>query len=76
VVKNSLTDGEVCDWVRQNVKKTDAEQAALRDYILNRGKDTDDLRQRLKLRKEEAGLSCRDDIQSFVDFIDADEKRI
>ena len=76
VVKNSLTDGEVCDWVRQNVKKTDAEKAALRDYILNRGKDTDELRQRLKLRKEEAGLSRRDDIQSFVDFIDADEKRI
>src|SRR5438876_4750745 len=43
-VKNSTTDGEVCDWVRQNVKKTDAEKAALRDYILNRGKDTDELR--------------------------------
>ncbi len=44
--------------------------------ILNRGKDSDDTRQRLKLRKEEAGFSRRDDIQSFVDFIDADEKRI
>ena len=22
VVKNSITDGEVCDWVRQNVKRT------------------------------------------------------
>jgi hypothetical protein len=31
---------------------------------------------RLKLRKEQAGLARRDDIQSFVDFIDADEKRI
>ena len=76
VVKNSITDGEVCDWVRQNVKKTEAEKAALRDYILNRGKDSDELRQRLKLRKEQAGISHRDDIQSFVDFIDADEKRI
>ncbi|MEJ0089402.1 MAG: hypothetical protein WDM80_06625 [Limisphaerales bacterium] len=28
VVKNSITDGEVCDWVRQNVKKSDAEKAA------------------------------------------------
>ena len=76
VVKNSITDGEVCDWVRQNVNKTEAEKAALRYYILNRGKDTDELRQRLKLRKEQAGISHRDDIQSFVDFIDADEKRI
>jgi len=30
----------------------------------------------LKLRKEQAGLAHRDDIQTFVDFIDADEKRI
>ena len=31
---------------------------------------------RLKMRKEQAGLSHREDIQTFVDFIDADEKRI
>jgi hypothetical protein len=30
----------------------------------------------LKLRKEQAGMGSRDEIQSFVDFIDADEKRI
>jgi len=28
------------------------------------------------MRKEQAGLAHRDDIQRFVDFIDADEKRI
>src|SRR3954466_12749704 len=26
VVKNSITDGQVCDWVRKNVKKSDAEK--------------------------------------------------
>jgi hypothetical protein len=31
---------------------------------------------RLKTRKEQAGLAHRDDVKSFVDFIDADEKRI
>jgi hypothetical protein len=31
---------------------------------------------RLKMRKEQAGLSHRDDIRIFVDFIDADEKRL
>jgi len=30
---------------------------------------------RLKWRKEQAGLQHRDDIQTFVAFIDADEKR-
>ena len=27
VVKKSITDGEVCDWVRKNVKKSPAEKA-------------------------------------------------
>ena len=47
VVRNSITDGEVCDWVRVNVKQSESVKAA-----------------------------HRDDIQSFVDYIDADEKRI
>jgi len=76
-VKNTITDGEVCDWVMKNVKKTDAEKAAHREAILNYGKDGDEaLKARLKMRKEQAGLAHRDDIQTFVDFIDADEKRI
>lgn len=76
VVKNTVTDGEVADWVAKNVKKTDADKAAFNDMVLNRGRDTDELRARLKMRKEQAGLAQRDDIQTFVDFIDADEKRI
>jgi len=77
VVKNTITDGEVCDWVLKNVKKSDAEKAALNEFILNRGRAGDDaVSARLKLRKEEIGLGHRDDIQTFVDFIDADEKRI
>jgi hypothetical protein len=31
---------------------------------------------RLKMRKEQAGLAHRDDLKTFVDYIDADEKRI
>jgi hypothetical protein len=77
VVKSTITDGEVCDWVLKNVKKTDAEKAALRDFILNRGRDGDEaVTARLQMRKKEAGLEDRDDIQTFVDFIDADEKRL
>lgn len=77
VVKNSITDGEVCDWVRVNVKKTDADKAAHREFLLKHGTQDDPaLRARLKMRKEESGMSHRDDIQTFVDYIDADEKRI
>jgi hypothetical protein len=75
VVKNSVSDGEVCDWVSRNVKKTDAEKAAHREKVLNYGREGDELKARLKMRKEQAGLAGRDDIQTFVEFIDADEKR-
>jgi len=77
VVKKSLTDGQVCDWVRQHVKKTPAEKAALAQDILSRPTPgSAEAVARLNMRKEQAGLAHRDDIRTFVDFIDADEKRI
>ena len=75
VVKNSITDGEVTDWVMKNVNKTEAEKSAFREYILNRGKE-EEMKPRLKMRKEQSGLTHRDDILTIVDYIDADEKRI
>ncbi|HEY3862213.1 MAG TPA: DUF5069 domain-containing protein [Verrucomicrobiae bacterium] len=75
VVKNSITDGQVADWVAKNVKKTDAEKKAFNDFVRNRGREDDAVKARLKMRKEEAGLAGRDDLQTFLDYIDADEKR-
>ncbi len=76
VVKNSTTDGEVCDWVRLNVKKTDAEKRAHAESMLNYPKADDAaMQERLQQRKQSAGLAHRDDLKNFVDFIDADEKR-
>ncbi|MBL9169301.1 MAG: DUF5069 domain-containing protein [Verrucomicrobiales bacterium] len=76
VVKATITDGEVADWVAKNVKRTDAEKSAFREQALNHGRQNDEsLRALLKLRKEQAGLGARDDIQTFFEFIDADEKR-
>jgi hypothetical protein len=76
VVRSSLTDGQVCDWVRVHVKESESVKAAHRERMLNTPKK-DDLEAvaRLKMRKEQAGLADRNEIQSFVDFIDADEKR-
>lgn len=77
VVRQTLTDGEVCDWVLKNVKKPDSVKAAHRERMLNYPPKNDaEMQARLKMRKEQAGLTHRDDIQCFVDFIDADEKRI
>ena len=77
VVKKSVTDGEVCDWVRQHVKRTPEQKAAHWQDVLSRPLKTDEAAvARFKSRKEEAGIAHRDDIQCFVDSIDADEKRI
>ena len=77
IVKNSLTDGEVCDWVRRNVKKSLAEKAAHWKDVSSRPlPDNTEAIGRLKMRKEQAGIAHRHEIKTFVDFIDADEKRI
>lgn len=75
VVRATITDGQVADWVRVNVKKTDAEKKAFADFISNRGNDTPETRARLQQRKEESGIAHRSDIQTFVDLIEFDEKR-
>jgi Domain of unknown function (DUF5069) len=77
VVKNSITDGEVYDWVRKNVKRTAAEKDAHWQNVLSRPQANDEAAQaRLQMRKEQCGAGQRDDIKTFVDVIDADEKRI
>jgi hypothetical protein len=76
VVRNSVTDGQVCDWVKAHVKKSAADKSALLAQMLGYpAVDDAEGVARLKMRKEQAGLAHRDDIKNFVDFIDADEKR-
>lgn len=77
VVKNSLTDGQVCDWVRQNVPRSPAEKKAHGQNMLNRPTPGDATAlERFKQRKQQCGLTHRDDVKTFVDLNDADEKRI
>jgi hypothetical protein len=77
VVRGTVTDGEVADWVSRNVQRTEADKAAHRAGMLNYPKADDEAGQaRLRMRKEQAGLAHREEIKSFVDFIDADEKRL
>ena len=76
-VKGTLTDGQVCDWVRKNVTNGSTEKEAHWQDVLSRPKADDEAaKARFKMRKEHAGLSHRDDIRNFVDYIDADEKRL
>jgi sulfite reductase alpha subunit-like flavoprotein len=78
VVNNTITDGQVVDWIRENVEVDEATRDLFNDAVGNYGSDeaNTELRQRLVERKKEAGMGDRDDVQCFVDFIDADEGRI
>jgi hypothetical protein len=77
VVKKSITDGEVCDWVRKNAKKSAEQKAAHAKDMLSRPLPGDEAAlARLKMRKEQCGGAHRDDVKTFVDVIDLDEKRI
>lgn len=77
LVKRSVTDGEVCDWVRKNVKKSATEKEAHWQDILSRPKaDNLEAMARFKMRKEQCGAAHRDEIKTFVDVIDVDEKRL
>ncbi|HXF10096.1 MAG TPA: DUF5069 domain-containing protein [Desulfuromonadaceae bacterium] len=77
VVKNSLVDAQVCDWIHKSIKTSAAEKEAHWQDVLSRPKADDEAaKARFKMRKEQAGLTHRDDIKNFVDYIDADEKRL
>jgi hypothetical protein len=76
VVKKSFIDGQVFDWVRANVKKSAAEKRAHSEMTLNRpAADDAAAQERFKQRKQEFNLGHRDDVRTFVDLNDADEKR-
>jgi hypothetical protein len=76
LVKKSFIDSQVCDWVRANVKKTAAEKRAHAEMMLNRpAADDAAAQERFKQRKHEFKLGHREDVRTFVDLNDADEKR-
>ena len=77
VVQHSITDGEVCDWVHQHVKKSAEEKTAHAREQLSRPKADDPAAlERFKSRLVESGLAHRTELKTFVDYIDADEKRL
>jgi gluconokinase len=77
LVRHSVTDGEVCAWVCQHAPKSAAEKAAHASNMLGRpAPDNATAQERLAQRKAAIGIAHRDDIKTFVDLIDADEKRL
>ncbi len=77
VVRGSLTDGEVCEWVRRHVVRSEEDKARAADAILRYPLPGDEAgRERFERRKADYGLAGREDIQTRADLIDADEGRL
>lgn len=76
IVRPTVCDGQVADWVWKSVKSDEATKQSLTAAMFNYPKIDDEAgNDRLRTRKAQAGLAHRDDIRCFVDFIDADEGR-
>jgi hypothetical protein len=75
-VKDGGTDEEILEWARQQGRALkDQDFYVWNEFMRKRGWN-DTASERLIQRKGEAGFPNRDDIQTFFDFIDADEGRI
>jgi hypothetical protein len=69
------TDEDALAWARENgITRPDYELAWFTSYISNRG-FRDDMSQRLAERKKEEPKTDRDDILTFMDYIEVDEGR-
>jgi len=75
-VRAGKSDAEALAWAREKgVARPDCEIAWWHSFIRTRG-FRDDLAERLVQRKAESGFADRADIQTFFDYIDADEGRM
>lgn len=74
-VKLGGTDQEILDWCFANGRKPSEEDIEVWNEFLRKRGWNDEMSERLLIRKKEIGAENRNDIQSFFDFIDADEGR-
>ena len=72
-VKGGASDEETLAWCRARGRQfTDEDAVVWGEFMRKRGRN-DVASERLKQRKAESGFSSRDEIQTFFDYIDADE---
>ena len=75
-IRQGGSDRELLDWCQSHGKKREpGDRAVWNAYLAKRGW-RDDLADRLVFRKKEAGWEGRTEIQTFFDYIDADEGRV
>ena len=74
-VREGGTDEEILDWCGKVGRARDLEEKRIWGANLAKRGWRDEMSDRLIFRKKEAGWEKRDEIQTFFDYIDADEGR-
>jgi gluconokinase len=74
-VREGGTDEEILDWCGKVGRARDQEERRIWGAYLAKRGWRDEMADRLIFRKKEAGWEKRDEIQTFFDYIDADEGR-
>ncbi len=74
-VKQGASDEEVLAWCFEHGVRPTEEQVEVWSEFMRKFGWNDETSERLASRKAESGLADRDDIQTFFDYIDADEGR-
>jgi uncharacterized protein DUF5069 len=74
-VKQGGSDQDILNWCHEKGRKPSDEEIEVWNEFLRKRGWNDDMSPRLVTRKKEIGAENRNDIQTFFDFIDADEGR-
>ena len=74
-VKLGGTDEEILQWAFEQGRKPGDEEIEIWNEFMRKRGWSDESSERLALRKRESGFEQRDEIQTFFDYIDADEGR-
>ena len=74
-VNHGGTDIEILAWAGKQGRTRDAEERKIWNAYLGKRGWRDEMSDRLIFRKKEAGWEGREEIQTFFDYIDADEGR-
>lgn len=74
-IQTGASDDEILAWCRETGRKTTEQDDLVWNEFMRKRGWNDVATERLNQRKAESGLSNRDDIETFFDYIDADEER-
>jgi hypothetical protein len=75
-VQKGGSDDEILEWCFANGRRPSDDEIFTWNEFLRKSGWNDHLTEKLIFRKQEAGMSGRDEIQTMFDFIDADEGRL